>query len=116
MSLQINNTQQIRDFVFTLNLMNKHSVISFMADIEITTATTSLEIVDRVRINFDGYDNPGMVSIAEENNKLDPKLFPFVFDAKWQQFSFVNKEYLLISDVHKKNPVIGKYQVIIRPV
>jgi hypothetical protein len=109
------NGQQLSDFVETHNLMNQYSIVHFNAIVTITTANN--KITNRqmeVMISFDNFNSLGQVTLMESD--IDPKLYPTIFEANWQKMKHIENEYLLITDVHKKNPTIGSYTVKIIPL
>jgi hypothetical protein len=109
------NGQQLSDFVEKHNLMNRFSIINFNALVNITT--NSNKITNRqmeVMISFDNYNSLGQVTLMVSD--IDPKQYPTVFEANWQTMQHVDNEYLLITDIHRKNLLIGKYSVKIIPL
>lgn len=109
------NGQQLSDFVQKHDLMNRFSITHFNAIVSITTANN--KITNRqmeVMISFDNYNSLGQLTLMESD--IDPNLYPTVFEATWQKMEHIENEYLLIADVHKNNPVIGKYSVKITPL
>jgi hypothetical protein len=109
------NHRQIRDFVEVHNLMNRHSLVYFEALVSITTIKHIIRNEKmEVGITFDD-----VFSMADLNllvSHLNPHLYPTNFIAKYQNFMHINNEYLLIEDVHTRNPDIGKYEVKITPL
>jgi hypothetical protein len=115
MDIRIKNSQQLSEFINDHDLRDSHSIIQFNSIVTITTAKN--KITNRrvkMMITLDGFDSYGQLSIFDED--IDPHLYPTVFDAKWQQMKHVDKEYLEITDIHRKNPDIGKYNVKIIPL
>ncbi len=109
------NGQQLSDFVEKHNLMNKYSNIHFNAFVTIKTIKNIVAMRQmEVMILFDNYNSLGQVKLME--NDLNPYLFPTLFEAKWQTMRHVDNEYLIISDIHRKNIDIGKYSVKIIPI
>lgn len=109
------NGQQLTDFVETHDLRNSYSNIHFNAIISITTAKNRLVNQQmEVMISFENYNSLGLVTLLE--NDIDPLIFPTSFEATWQKMEHIENEYLLISDIHRKNPKIGKYSVKIIPL
>lgn len=109
------NLGELKDFVGKHKLRDMYSNIHFKALVSIKTALN--EILNEemeVRITFDGYDNYGKVTLLADY--LDPNLFPTEFDAKWQKMEYKGNIFLNISDIHKRNPSIGKYNVKIVPL
>lgn len=115
MQNKIENNRELRNFVDVHDLRNKHSVIYFNAIVSITTANS--KITDEkfpVMISFNDFDSYGKITLM--NSEIDPSYFPTIFDAKWQKIKHTNNEHLLIEDLHKQNPNIGKYIVKITPL
>lgn len=109
------NNQALSNFIHSHKLMNRHSIIEFMAIVTIKTANNKVTNHQmRVMAQLDGYDSLGTLSLLE--SELDPYLYPTVFDAKWQSFQHVDSEFLLIKGNHIKNSDIGKYEVKIIPL
>jgi len=109
------NGQQLRNFVETHELRNRFSIIQFNAVVSITTAMNKITNQQmEVMISFDNFNSLGQVTLME--SRLDPEKYPTVFEATWQQMEHVDNEYLLISDIHKKNPSIGTYSVKVIPL
>jgi len=109
------NQGELKDFVEKHRLMDMYSNIYFTASVSIKTAKN--EIVDEemnVMITFDDFNSYGKVTLM--GHDLDPTLYPTVLEAKWQKMVHVGKVFLNISDIHKKNPMIGKYEVKIVPM
>lgn len=109
------NGQQLSDFVEKHNLMNRLSRVHFNAVVSITTSNN--KVVNRqmeVMISFDNYNSLGRLTLLE--NDIDSNLYPTVFEASWQKMEHIENEFLLITDVHKKNSVIGRYTVKIIPL
>lgn len=112
---EINNTSELADFVDYFDLRDKYSRIFFRGLTSIETAENSFSDKEMdIRIEFDGYNNYGIVYIFD--SEIDPMIFPEKFDAKWATFRFIENKYLWIEDVHKRNPTIGKYTVKIIPI
>lgn len=61
------------------------------------------------------YLDDGGVTIQNSKSVLDTDLYPTVFYARWQKMEHVDEMYLHISDVHRFNAKIGKYDVKIIP-
>ena len=109
------NRQQLSNFVEKHNLRNRHSIIHFNAVVSITTAKNKLVNKQiEVMISFDNYNSLGQVTLME--SELDSMLFPTIFEAIWQSMEHIEDEHLLISGIHRKNPLIGKYSVKIIPL
>ncbi|TRX30427.1 hypothetical protein FNW52_20230 [Flavobacterium sp. ZT3R18] len=115
MEEQYENGHQLKDFVETHNLMNRNSIVNFNSIVSITTANN--KITNRkieVMVSFDNYNSLGLVTFLESD--IDTSLFPTVFEANWQKMEHIENEFLKISDIHKKNPLIGEYTVKITPL
>ncbi|MBB6611784.1 hypothetical protein H7F15_12100 [Pontibacter sp. Tf4] len=69
----------------------------------------------KVMITFDGYNNPGKVTLLDEGNEINSSYFPEDFDAKWQDFQFMDDNSLQVNGYHKHNTAIGSYTVTINP-
>jgi hypothetical protein len=109
------NQGELKDFVERHKLMDMYSNIHFKASVSIKTAKN--EIVDEemnVMITFDDFNSYGKVTLM--GHDLEPTLYPTVLEAKWQKMIHVENVFLQISDIHKKNPMIGKYDVKIVPM
>jgi hypothetical protein len=106
----LNDHSQLKDFVENNGLRDAKSNIDFTAAIAITTASDEITLTSRVRIDFGGYDNYGVLTILD--NSVDPNQFPTQLNPKWQ--TFVTKgQTLTITGNHSKNPKIGNYTVTI---
>lgn len=110
------NTQEIQTFVYKLDLIDDYSNIYFDAEVEIKTSKREIVFNTKIRIDFNGYDNPGVLSIQDSNNKLDKNYFPQQLLAKYQDFEFLENKYLKVNGSHSLNSNIGKYTVIVRPI
>jgi hypothetical protein len=109
------SSQELRDFVFTLDLMDNRSNIFFNAEIEICTEKNELCIQGKVIITLDDYNSLGRLTIINASKEINPLIFPEIFEAQWQDFKFIEKKYLKIIGNHQKNPNIGKYTVTVKP-
>lgn len=106
---------QLRNFVEKHKLRDRFSTIRFLAVVSITTAKN--EITNRqmeVMISFENFNSTGQLMLMDSS--IDPHLYPTVFEAKWQQMEHVDGQYLLISDIHSKNAMIGEYSVKVIPL
>lgn len=107
--------QELRDFVHTHDLQDRHSNCHIKAIVTITTSLNKITNEEmEVMINLDGYNSTGEVTLLDHD--LDHDLYPTVFKANYAQLNHVNSEYLEITDTHMKNPKIGKYTVKIIPL
>lgn len=115
MEKEYENAHQLKDFVETHNLMNRNSIVHFNSIVTIETANNKITNQKfEIMISFDNYNSLGLITILESN--IDPNLFPTVFEANWQKMEHIENEYLKITDIHKKNHLIGKYTVKIIPL
>lgn len=113
--MEYENAHQLREFVEKHDLIDRFSVIQFMALVSINTARN--EIINRemrVMISFDDYGSPGNLTLLESD--LNPYLFPTKFDSRWQVMEHENGERLIVSGTHSENHDIGKYLVKITPL
>lgn len=114
MSTPSSSHSQLRDFVETHELTNRHSIINFNSIVTIATAQSELSSQEmEIMITFDGFANSGTVSLME--NELDPNEFPTRFLAEHQTIEHVDKVSLKITGKHP-NPRIGNYEVKIIPL
>ena len=113
---KVKNTGELKSFVEEMKLRDSHSNILFSAEIKIKTNRKSLFVTKKVLITFDGYNNYGKVSIIDKDSEIDSNDFPEIFDAQFQDFSFINESYLEITGNHTRNPNIGNYTVKITPI
>ncbi|WP_313002772.1 hypothetical protein [Chryseobacterium gleum] len=115
METQFTSNEQLEEFIQQKNLINKNSIAHFKALISIKTSKNKISNEEmEILISFENYNSLGRITIM--NSELNPLLYPTVFEAKWQKMEYIDDEYLLISDIHKKNPNIGKYTVKIIPL
>lgn len=114
MTQEFKNQDELTDFIELHKLRNRDSAVYFLALVSITTAKNSI-INERleVMISFDNFKSLGEVKLM--TGDLDPYLFPTVFEARWNKMEH-KTDHLFISDVHTKNPDIGKYEVKITPL
>lgn len=107
------NLGELKDFIQDNNLMDMYSNIRFKALVSIKTIQKEIRNQEmNVRVTFqEGY---GKITLLEES--LDPYQFPSEFEAQWQKMEYKENLYLYITDTHKKNPSIGKYEVKIIPI
>ena len=111
----ISSSEELSDFVHFHKLMNRFSVTHFSAIVTIETEINKLINQQmEVMISFDGYKSYGKVTLMD--NDLDPYLYPTDFEANWQKFGHIDKEYLLIHGKHISNSKIGSYKVKIIPL
>lgn len=111
----VNNTHELKAFVEGQALMDDRSNVAFHARVEIETAEQHLRVRMKVMITFDGYNNPGRVTLIDEEKLIDSARFPEDFDARWQEFKYVDDSFLKISGHHRSNASIGSYTVTIQP-
>ena len=108
------NGGELRDFVETHKLRNRFSLIHFNALVSITTAKNTVNNKRiEIMMSFDNYNSYGDLKFLDGG--LDPHLYPTVFDAKWPKIEH-NFNELIITDIHTRNPDIGKYIVKITPL
>ncbi|MNY60317.1 hypothetical protein D3C86_1968520 [compost metagenome] len=91
--------------------MNQYSIVRFEAFVSIITTTNRIDRPMKIGVEFTGYENYGTLTIYDES--IDYKLFPSVFEARWQTFHHFDNKHLYITGLH---PIIGKYEVIILPL
>jgi len=108
------NTSELKKFVKDNNLKDSNLNISFNAKIQIQTSINRLETQTEVMIRFDGYNSAGKLTIIDKNDEIDPVLFPEDFEAKWQDFKYLNNHFLEIKGKHPE-PIIDEYIVRIIP-
>jgi hypothetical protein len=60
------------------------------------------------------YNSLGQLTLMESD--IGPLLYPTVFEANWQTMQHIGNEYLLITDTHKKNNLIGTYSIKVIPL
>lgn len=108
----MDNIQILKKIVEEKHLMNRHSVVDFIALVTIKTAKNKITNQEmRIMISFDDYPT---LSILE--NEIDPMLYPTVLNTQWQDFDYVDNEYLNITGFHSKNSNIGNYNIKIIPL
>ncbi|WP_127132511.1 hypothetical protein [Pseudoflavitalea rhizosphaerae] len=113
--IDLSTQSGLYDFIHSHKLMNRHSHIEFMANVSIKTSKHEIATGPvKMMARLDGYDNPGTLTFLDY--EFDPKLYPSDFAVKWQKFTHVNLEYLLIEGFHKLNAAIGKYEVKVFPL
>ncbi|MBA9074819.1 hypothetical protein GGR22_002992 [Flavobacterium gossypii] len=109
------NSQQLSEFINRHDLMNNESNVLFNAVISITTVNNKIRNQQmKVMILLDSFGSLGKILLMQSG--LDPKLYPTIFEANWQDMEHIDEEYLLIKDVHTKNASIGEYSVKIVPL
>jgi len=107
------NTSELKEFIVAKKLRDQNSNIIFNANIKLETAEHYTEIEKEVMVRFDGYNTAGKLTILESG--LDPYEYPEDFDAKWQNFKFLDNEYVQIKGKHP-NEKIGNYILKITPI
>lgn len=106
---------ELKDFIEDNNLMDRYSNVQFKALVSIKTVQREIKTVKMgVRISFDDNNSYGKVYLLDDS--LDFNLFPTIFEAGFQKMKYKDKIYLDITDIHKQNPSIGKYEVKIIPL
>ncbi|MBC9813947.1 hypothetical protein H9Y05_15830 [Crocinitomicaceae bacterium CZZ-1] len=109
------NSRELRDFISTHELIDRSGNIFFNAVVSIDTKKNKIRNkLINVMITLDGYDSLGQINLLD--SKLDPYLYPTVFDAKWQIMNHINDQYLEIRGNHLKNADIGQYLIQILPL
>lgn len=96
-------------------MVGKYGGVRFTAKITIETAHKRFESSGmEVMVSLTDHNSMGRLVLIE--NELDPKLFPTDFDAQYQIFINFQEVYLNITGIHRNNPLIGKYSVVIVPL
>jgi hypothetical protein len=109
------NTQELSEFMHSHKLIQGNGHLHFIVLVSVTTEHNKIRHKKmEIRVKFDGFDNLGRLNLDE--SVLNPSEYPTNHDAKYQTFKHVDNEYLLITGIHKKNPMIGKFEVQIYPL
>lgn len=109
------SSQALSNFIHSHKLMNRHSIIEFIAIVTIRTANNKVTNKQmKIMVELSGYNSLGALTLLE--NELNPLLYPTVFDAQWQSFKHVDNEFLWIVGNHTQNSDIGRYEVKIIPL
>jgi len=109
------NCGELKNFIEIHELSDRNSDVYFRSLVSITTEANNIRNQEmKVRISFDNYGSYGQVVFVED--RIDPYLYPTVFEAKFLYMQHIDDEYLLIKGNHTRNAKIGEYSVKITPL
>jgi hypothetical protein len=105
---------QLKEFTDKNDLQDDMSNIQFPAKIFIKTSSNEKVFYSTVRVQYQGYNGYGVLSIIDNDNVIDSNQYPTEFSAEWQEYSITDTGNLCIKGNHTKNKQIGEYEVIIQ--
>ena len=113
-----NSLAELNKFIEAFRLRDDNGNIIFPAHIHFKVNGRNSSLQTDVHISSGSYHYSGTIFISdrEEGAELDINLYPGMFHANYQQYTFVDGKALLVKGYDETNKSIGEYTVEIMPI